>query len=117
LDADDVVATGWVAAMEAAAAVHEFVVGPLEYGRLNPKWAIDVRGILAERRLLLRRRWAALAGGLRREPRDLAGTPRSESVVSTRRCPGAGRMRDYSGACTLWGAIATWVPDAVVHYA
>ena len=39
-DADDVVAPGWVAAMGAALAEHEFVCGPVELARLNPTWLV-----------------------------------------------------------------------------
>lgn len=37
-DADDVVATGWVAAMGDSLRQHRFVAGAREIGRLNPKW-------------------------------------------------------------------------------
>ncbi len=50
-DADDVVATGWVAAMGAALRLHEFVTGPLELDELNPAWLAATRGRGDERGL------------------------------------------------------------------
>ena len=44
VDADDLVADGWVAAMGTALRVHPFVTGPLELARLNPLWLVDSRG-------------------------------------------------------------------------
>ena len=44
VDADDLVAPGWVAAMGAALRNHPFVTGPLELVRLNPPWLVDSRG-------------------------------------------------------------------------
>lgn len=44
VDADDLVAHGWVAAMGTALRDHPFVTGPLELGRLNPPWLVDSRG-------------------------------------------------------------------------
>jgi GT2 family glycosyltransferase len=43
-DQDDEVADGWAAAMVGALEDHEFVAGALEHDRLNPPWAIAVRG-------------------------------------------------------------------------
>lgn len=43
-DADDVVATGWVAQMGSALLRHELVTGALELDRLNPAWLADSRG-------------------------------------------------------------------------
>ena len=43
-DADDVVAEGWVAAVGDALRHHEFVTGPLELDRLNPRWLAATRG-------------------------------------------------------------------------
>ena len=44
VDADDLVADGWVAAMGAALDAHPFVTGPLELELLNPSWLVDSRG-------------------------------------------------------------------------
>ena len=39
-DADDVVAPGWVAAMQRALSTHDLVTGPLELEKLNPPWVL-----------------------------------------------------------------------------
>ncbi|HEX8770099.1 MAG TPA: glycosyltransferase family A protein, partial [Acidimicrobiales bacterium] len=38
VDADDVVAEGWLSAMGGVLRDHEFATGPLELDRLNPEW-------------------------------------------------------------------------------
>ena len=43
-DADDIVASGWVAAMGASLAAHEYVGGPVELSRLNPPWLVEAKG-------------------------------------------------------------------------
>jgi glycosyltransferase involved in cell wall biosynthesis len=43
-DADDIVGTGWVAALGEALRDHEFVTGPLELDELNPPWLAATRG-------------------------------------------------------------------------
>ncbi len=48
-DADDVVADGWLAAMDRALATHEFVAGALALDRLNDDWVIRGRGRAIER--------------------------------------------------------------------
>jgi glycosyltransferase involved in cell wall biosynthesis len=50
-DADDVVGTGWVAAVGEALRRHEFVTGPLELDELNPAWLAATRGRGDERGL------------------------------------------------------------------
>lgn len=49
VDADDVVAEGWLAAMGTALRTHGFVTGPLELDRLNPPWLAESRGRTMER--------------------------------------------------------------------
>jgi len=49
VDADDVVADGWLAAMGGALGEHAFVTGPLEVDRLNPAWLSNSRGRASER--------------------------------------------------------------------
>lgn len=44
VDADDVVGDGWVGAMVEALRDHDFVTGPLELDRLNPRWLVGSRG-------------------------------------------------------------------------
>ncbi len=44
VDADDLVAVGWLEAMGTALAEHPFVVGALELERLNPVWLARSRG-------------------------------------------------------------------------
>ncbi|HUQ64314.1 MAG TPA: glycosyltransferase [Acidimicrobiales bacterium] len=44
VDADDVVAAGWLPAMGDCLRSHEFVTGPLELDRLNPEWVARSRG-------------------------------------------------------------------------
>lgn len=44
VDADDVIAPGWVSAIGEAVAEHPLVCGGKEYQRLNPRWLIRSRG-------------------------------------------------------------------------
>ena len=44
VDADDIIAPGWVAAMGDGLAEAEIVTGPLELDRLNPPWLAASRG-------------------------------------------------------------------------
>ena len=44
VDADDVIAPGWVAAMGDGLRSAEMVTGPLELDRLNPRWLAESRG-------------------------------------------------------------------------
>lgn len=43
LDADDVIAPGWVAAVGKALAEHPLVCGQKEYDKLNPRWLVKSR--------------------------------------------------------------------------
>ena len=115
LDADDVVAPGWVAAMEAASAVHEFVVGPLEYDRLNPQWAVDVRGTSQSEDFFYVDggppwpvAFAANLGIARARHEQIGGFDET--------LPWGGEDADYTWRLHAAGVTPTWVPDAVVHY-
>ena len=43
-DADDIVATGWVSTMATSLSGHQFVCGPFELTRLNPRWLVEAKG-------------------------------------------------------------------------
>lgn len=115
LDADDVVAPRWVAAMQAASEVHEFVVGPLEYRRLNPRWAIDVRGTSQSEGFFYVDggppwpvAFAANLGISRARHEQVGGFDET--------LPWGGEDADYTWRLHAVGLAPTWIPDAVVHY-
>jgi cellulose synthase/poly-beta-1,6-N-acetylglucosamine synthase-like glycosyltransferase len=51
-DADDVVATGWIAAMSQALEAHDFVAGALDFERLNPEPTIGSRDVIQQTGLI-----------------------------------------------------------------
>jgi glycosyltransferase involved in cell wall biosynthesis len=112
VDADDVVADGWLAAMGEALRRHPFVTGPIELDRLNPPWLAASRGRAHERSAptfygifpyahgcnlgIHRRRWHEV-GGL------------DETMTAT---------EDIDLSLRMWlaGTPAAFEPQAVVHY-
>jgi len=109
-DADDIVAPGWLAAMDRARRDHRFVAGALELDRLNERWVVDGRGRSLERRLM-----------------DFAGVPFAHGCNlaiertlllehpfdETMR---AGEEVDLALRLHALGIGCAFAPDAVVHY-
>jgi len=110
-DADDIVADGWVAAMNDAIARDGFVAGALDYERLNPAWAVASRGRIQD------------------------GLPLFEGAFPVASSCNLGIDADLFSACggfdngfqgaedaelslRLWadGRPAAFAPDALVHY-
>jgi glycosyltransferase involved in cell wall biosynthesis len=112
VDADDIVADGWLAAMGDALGAHDFVTGPFELDRLNPPWLATSRGRGSERTQptfygifpyahgcnlgIHRVRWSEVGGF-------------DEAIYGT---------EDIEFGMRLWlaGCPAVFVPGAVVHY-
>ena len=111
-DADDIVAPGWVAAMGDALATAEFVTGPLELDRLNPRWLADSRGRGDERGLAtFHGIFPTVHGnnmGMRRELWARVGCF-DEDVQGA---------DDIELSMRVWidGVAAEFVSDAMVHY-
>lgn len=114
-DADDVVGERWVDAMARALRDHKYVGGPLEFDRLNPRWAADVRRGTHETGFIVVRGgppWPYVIGanlGLRREAHEQIGGF-DETLV------GGGDDNDYGWRLAKVGIAPHWEPDAVVHY-
>lgn len=112
VDADDVVAPGWLASMAAALDDAPLVAGALEIDRLNPEWVRGTRG----RALTLGP--GSFAGvvpfahscnlGVRRELLDRIG-PFDETIE-------AGEDVEFSYRAWREGVEPRYAPDAVVHY-
>lgn len=115
VDADDVVGVGWVAAMDAALQSHEFVVGRLEYHRLNPDWAVQVRGAGQHDGFFYidgGPPWPltfAANLGIRKVRHEQVGG--FDDAL-----PWGGEDADYGWRLQALGVAPTWVPDVVVHY-
>ena len=115
VDADDVVAGGWLAAMDAALQRHEFVAGPLDYTRLNPAWAVTVRGRAQEDGFFYvdgGPAWpvvfAANLGISKQRHEQVGGFDET--------LPWGGEDADYGWRLQALGVSPVWVEDAVVHY-
>lgn len=112
VDADDVVAPGWLAAMAAALEHAALVAGALEIDRLNPEWVRGTRG------RALTRGPGTFAGvvafahscnlGVRRDLVDRIG-PFDETID-------AGEDVEFSYRAGRAGVEPRYAPDAVVHY-
>ena len=111
-DADDVVGDGWVATMGEALRHHEFVTGPLDLDRLNPRWAVDARGrSFADRRPLFEEIFPYASScnvGIRRAVFERAGGFDPAWRVG----------EDLELSLRLWlsGVDLHFEPAAVVHY-
>lgn len=110
-DGDDEVVPGWLTAMHHAMLEHDFVTGPVEYQKLNPK----IGGNKKIRTTL--RVWKdlpflphALGGnmGIRRKLHEAVG-----GFDETLK---AAEDIDYSWRVQLSGIELHFVPDAIVHY-
>jgi len=112
VDADDVVAPGWLSAMATALDDASLVAGALEIDRLNPEWVRGTRG------RALTRGPGTFAGvvtfahscnlGVRRDLVDRIG-PFDETID-------AGEDVEFSYRAGRAGVEARYAPDAVVHY-
>lgn len=116
VDADDLVAEGWLAAVAASLASSEIAAGRLEYDLLNPSWAADVRGRPLSRRLRVGRHdeaWPWAFGSNMAVRRDVF-----DAVDGfDERFVGGGNDKDFCWRAQKAGATLAWTPDAVVHYA
>lgn len=94
---------------------HELVAGPLEYERLNPPWAVQVRGTRQRDALF----WpeggppwpivfAANLGTAKARHEQIGGFDESLSW--------GGEDADYAWRLRASGVLPVWVPNAVVHY-
>jgi len=112
-DADDIVGEGWIAAMGDALRSHEFVTGPLELDRLNPRWLADSRGRGDERGLPTFHGLFPTAHGnnmgMQRDVWDRLG--RFDEDVDI----GADDI-EFSMRAEAEQICLSFVPDAVVHY-
>lgn len=112
VDADDVVAPGWLTAMAAALDEAPLVAGALEIDRLNPEWVRGTRG------RALTRGPGSFGGvlpfahscnlGIRRDLVDRIG-PFDETIE-------AGEDVEFSYRAGRLGVEPRYAPDAVVHY-
>jgi GT2 family glycosyltransferase len=104
-DADDVVGSGWLPAMEAALVDHPLVAARLDHRRLNPSWTLEVY-YEPQRDTLVTTEPPFL-------PFAFGGTIGvrgfDESLLS-------GEDNDYCYRLQLAGAASHLVPPAVVHY-
>ena len=115
VDADDVVAPGWLEAMDAALLRHELVSGPLHYDLLNPAWAVQVRGAAQRDGFFYidgGPPWPLLFAanlGVRKDRHDEIGG-------FDERLPWGGEDADYGWRLQALGLVPHWAPDAVVQY-
>lgn len=115
VDADDIVAPGWLKAIDAALVEHELVAGALDYDRLNPVWAVKQRGPAQRDGFFYidgGPQWplifAANLGVSKRRHEQVGGFDET--------LPWGGEDADYVWRLQALGVTPVWVPDAVVHY-
>lgn len=116
-DGDDVVAPGWVSAMARSLSEHAFVCGPLEYGQLNPAWAVRARGggpdqVTGPLFIEGGPPWPFALGanlGVRREAHEAVGGFDEELTYGGEDC-------DYAWKLAEAGVALHFEPAAVVHY-
>lgn len=109
-DADDVVGPRWLAAMGEGLRAHEFVTGPIDYARLNPRELATQRGSFGSgfsRLADLVPVASSCNFGVRRDVLEGAGGFSALEVGE-----------DLDTSYRLWraGARLHFAPDAVVHY-
>lgn len=113
LNDDDVVAPGWLEAVQAALARHDAVAARIDWDTLNPAWAVGARGRHQERGLS---HWwrpgapsfaAAATLAVRRAVHETLGGF-DESIHGTEDVDYCWRLRDH-------GYELAFVPDAVVR--
>ncbi|CAA9225677.1 MAG: hypothetical protein AVDCRST_MAG76-956 [uncultured Acidimicrobiales bacterium] len=112
VDADDVVADGWLAAMGSALRHHAFATGPLELDRLNPRWLANSRGRTTGRVAptfygIFPYAHGCNMGAHRGLWHEVGGL--DERIMATEEIELSLRM-------WLTGAPAAFVPEAVIHY-
>jgi glycosyltransferase involved in cell wall biosynthesis len=111
-DADDIVASGWVAAMITGLGSHDVVTGPNELHCLNPPWLASSRGASGEQPV------GTFAGifpivhgnnyGVRQHVWDITG-PLNDGYFPV-------ADQEFSFRCWMNGIDIVGLPDAVVHY-
>jgi glycosyltransferase involved in cell wall biosynthesis len=110
IDADDVVAPGWLAAMGQALREHDFVAGRRDYERLNDVW---VRNSFAEAEGIEQHAYLPFAPscnlGIRRHLHD-AVDGYDEGMLAVEDLDYCWKIQEKTGA-NLW-----YVPQAVVHF-
>ena len=111
-DAYDIVAYGWVAAMNTALDAHEFASGPVELTRLNPPWLVSAKGTTGTAGLVWFDDHFPFASscnlGIRRERfLDIGGFDERLTVAED---------VDLAMRLHLDGVALAYVPDAAVHY-
>ena len=113
VDGDDEVAAGYLAALQAALAVHPFVASRLDHDTLNPDWLRGTRppeqstGLCHEPQTP----WPVAGGGtlaVRRDVLDAVGGFDEAMVYA--------QDSDLCWRLALAGKRLTFVPDAVLHY-
>jgi glycosyltransferase involved in cell wall biosynthesis len=111
-DADDVVASGWVAAIGRGLGLHDVVTGPHELDLLNPSWLADSRGRSIEQPIgTFYGIFPCIRGagwGVHREVYLRLGGMSEEYR--------AGQDVDFSLRAWLAGVPVVGLPDAIVHY-
>jgi GT2 family glycosyltransferase len=112
-DADDVVAPGWITAMERALRTDDFVASRYETRRLNPRWIQAARENPQDRGLnpytyppFLPHAGGGGLGVLRRIHRSIGGFDEELAALED---------TDYCWRLQLAGTPLVFVPDAVVH--
>jgi glycosyltransferase involved in cell wall biosynthesis len=112
-DADDIVGPTWVAALGEALRHHEFVTGPLELDKLNPRWLSATRGRGDERGL------ATFYGIFPYPHGNNFGLQRSAWERIGRfdeHFPSAAEDAEFGLRAWRAGMALHFVEDAVVHY-
>jgi GT2 family glycosyltransferase len=113
-DQDDVVGSGWLAAMEAALTDHPVVAARLDHRRLNPGWTIEFfgepqsTGLADTAPRFLPYAWGGTIGVRRDLHLRIGGFDESFGQ--------GGEDNDYCYRLHLAGTDITFVPEAVVHY-
>jgi glycosyltransferase involved in cell wall biosynthesis len=110
VDHDDIVAPGYLTALGAALADHEFVAARVDLDRLNPSWLQAMRPA-QQTTGLAHDHWPFGSGGtlaIRRETYErIGGHDRAVKAVED---------RDLCFRAAHAGVELTFVPDAVLHY-
>ncbi len=114
-DADDMVGQGWLAAMKAALAAHDFVACRLDFKKLNPTWAQHIFRDHPQQWGLQRTRYPPylpFAGGgtlgfHRSIQESVGGFDESWPILTD---------KDFCLRVQLAGTGLHFVPDAVIHY-
>lgn len=111
-DADDIVTSGWVAAMGNALGVERFVAGPVELTRLNPAWLTESRGSTGTRAVSRFEDRFPFASSCNLGV-DRALFLESDGFEESLQ---VGEDLDFSMRLHIAGIALEFVPGAVVHY-